>query len=82
MGLISVKMLIGNYIALKDYPRVGVLQNVCIFFFKFFYIEVFSDHKIDKIKKNWLKKSFLKKASSYFSFRIKIQIKNKKFELD
>ena len=37
--------------------RVGVLQNAGIFFFKFFYIEVFSDPKIDKIKKIWLKKN-------------------------
>ena len=36
---------------IKSKVRVGVLQNVGIFFFKFFYIEVFSDPKIDKIKK-------------------------------
>ena len=68
------------FIIFFDY-RVGVLQNVGIFFFKFFYIEVFSDPKIDKIKKIWLKKSFFKKASSYFSFVIKMQITNKKIEL-
>jgi hypothetical protein len=37
--------------------RVGALQNAPIFFCKFFYIELFSDPKIDKIKKIWLKKN-------------------------
>ena len=56
--------------------RVGALQNVGIFFFNFFYIEVFSDPKIDKIKKIWLKKTCL--SSCYFSLKIQMRIKNKK----
>ena len=31
--------------------RIDVIQNAPIFFFKFFYINLFSDPKIDKIKK-------------------------------
>ena len=62
----------------KITDRVGVLQNVCIFFFKFFYIEVFSDPKIDKIKKIWLKKNLFKIRSCYFSLKIQMRIKNKK----
>ena len=58
--------------------RVGVLQNVGIFFFKFFYIEVFYDPKIDKIKKIWLKKNLFKIRSCYFSLKIQMRIKNKK----
>ena len=58
--------------------RVGVLQNVGIFFLKIFYIEVFSDPKIDKIQQKLVKKNLFKKASSYYSLKTQMRIKTKK----
>ena len=51
----------------------GVLQKCRIyFFFIFFYGNLFSDHKNDKIKNNWFKKSLFKAAISLLSLKIQI----------
>ena len=70
----SIYMLVSQIKSLKMYDKVKLAHLKMPYLFTYFLMENFSDPKIDKIKKNWLKKSLFKATMSLFSLKIQTRI--------